>query len=243
MSASKNKPRSSTSRRRQRQEKQKKANQRRNAIYILIGAVAISAGLIYSSNRPIPDLVAPQERNHPLAEFNSMGKENAPVVIEEISDFQCTACLSFFNTVQPALINTGLIDAGLIRYVYRSAGNLLGPESGNAAEAAYCAGDQGKFWEMHDAIFANFSDQNTKGYFNSRLITIGDMIGLNGEALEECLDNHTYKAQLDQDNAYAKQVQIEDLPSLVINGVLYKGEMSFQAINFEIQRAMGAPGQ
>jgi protein-disulfide isomerase len=222
--------------RRNKRQKQERSRQLRNLFFILIGAGVIAAAMIYQSSKPVSGLIKPEAREYYMADFNSMGSPDAQMVIEEIGDFQCPSCLNFFETVEGALINTGLIEANLIRYVYRSAGEFLGPESANAAEAAYCAGDQDKFWEMHDAIYNNFSNGNSGGYSDKRLVGMAELIGADGGDLQACLDSDKYLEQIAADQEYATaEVGIRGTPSIVINGVLYDGDLSFQAIQNEIQ--------
>lgn len=89
-----------------------------------------------------------------------LGDENAPVVMIEFSDFQCPFCRSFWRDTLP-LIKSEYIDTGKVRFVYRDF--PLGFHQGAmpAAQAAECAREQDKFWEMHDKIFIEQEKQGT----------------------------------------------------------------------------------
>lgn len=81
------------------------------------------------------------------------GDINAPVIIVEYSDFQCPFCRMFFSQTLPDLLKT-YVDTGKARLVYRQFPLFsIHPMAEKSAEATECASDQGKFWEMHDAIF------------------------------------------------------------------------------------------
>ncbi|MDH5605928.1 MAG: DsbA family protein [Anaerolineae bacterium] len=226
--------------RKERRRKQKQKQQLRSLMFIVIGALIIAAAFIATSNQPVTGLVEPELRAHPLVNFNAMGKDNAPVVIEEIADMQCPACLNYFESIETALLNSELIEAGLVRYVYRSAGAFLGPESATAARASYCAGDQEKFWEMHDVIYANFSNGNRGGYTTKRLVAMAELIGADGDEMQACMDSDKYADLVEEDALYAQTVGIPGTPSLVINGELYEGGMNFQEIQYHIQSILGS---
>ncbi|MDH4137465.1 MAG: DsbA family protein, partial [Anaerolineae bacterium] len=85
----------------------------------------------------------------------SLGHADAPITIVEFSDYQCPFCKRhFMNTL--AALKTSYIDTGRVRYVFRDFPlDSIHPYARKAAEAAHCAGDQGKFWDMHDVMFTN----------------------------------------------------------------------------------------
>lgn len=87
------------------------------------------------------------------AEDHVLGVDTAPVTIIEYSDFQCPFCRSFFDQTY-GLLKKEYIDTGVARLVYRHFPLAFHPAAQKSAEASECAGQQGKFWEMHDAIFA-----------------------------------------------------------------------------------------
>jgi protein-disulfide isomerase len=74
-----------------------------------------------------------------------------------------------------------------VYFVYRSFGNFIGPESKAAAEAAYCAGDQGKYWEYHDILFANQTGENVGAYADRRLQAFAEALSLDMDAFNELL--------------------------------------------------------
>jgi protein-disulfide isomerase len=88
---------------------------------------------------------------------------DAPVVLVEFSDFQCPYCKKFTDEIEPAImrdfVSTGKVLFKYVPYSFLD-DNSPGRESKNAAEAAYCAGDQGKFWEYHDMLFTNQGGEN-----------------------------------------------------------------------------------
>jgi protein-disulfide isomerase len=124
----------------------------------------------------------------------------------EYSDFQCPFCERFALDTQP-LLEEYFIQTGKVYFTYRSAGNFVSnnlggvrTESRDAAAAAYCAADQGKFWEMHASLFANNRDVEDQGSFTDRrLKAMADSIGLDMSAFNECYNSGKYNAQTEQD--------------------------------------------
>src|SRR5690349_18876426 len=85
----------------------------------------------------------------------ALGRRDAPVTIVEFSDYECPFCRQFVSATLPTLKST-YVDAGKVRYVFRDFPlEQLHPHARKAAEAAHCAGEQGKYWEMHDLLFQN----------------------------------------------------------------------------------------
>lgn len=82
-----------------------------------------------------------------------LGSSSAPVTIVEFGDFQCTTCGAWFHTQEPQLLQ-GLVKAGRAKLAWRDF-DYLGPDSIVASEAAYAAGEQGKFWEYYDLLYSN----------------------------------------------------------------------------------------
>ncbi|HEY3101077.1 MAG TPA: DsbA family protein [Methylomirabilota bacterium] len=85
----------------------------------------------------------------------ALGRRDAPVTIVEFSDYQCPYCRQFVTTTLPALKST-YVDAGKLRWVFRDFPlDQIHPNARKASEAARCAGEHGKYWEMHDLLFQN----------------------------------------------------------------------------------------
>ncbi len=103
---------------------------------------------------PTPTRVSIDPGNLPI-----MGNKNAPVTIIEFADFQCPYCERWFKDVEPGIIknyvNTGKAKLAFINYA------ILGQDSVAAAEGAYCANEQGKFWQYHDYLYSHQGQENS----------------------------------------------------------------------------------
>ncbi len=186
------------------------------------------------------NVVIPAPRDHPQADGNKMGNPNAPVKIVEYADFQCPFCLEYWRDTEPQIIQN-YIATGKVYYEYRSVGAFIGPESASAAEAAYCAGDQGKFWEYHDILFANWTGENAGDFTDDKLKIYAAALRLNLDQFSSCYTGGKYKAEVSQDITLAKADGIRATPSFVINGKIVEGAQPFAAFQQVIEADLQGP--
>src|SRR4030065_11334 len=157
---------------------------------LLIAALILSGGfgkIMHSKSSSEITMVTPMLR--PQAQGNAMGDPGALVKIVEYSDFKCPYCRLFSTQIEPTIVNNYVV-TGKVYFVYRSLGDWLGPESQSAAEPAYCAGDQEKFWEHHDILFAN---QYQERFSLARLETFAGVLDLNLDEFRSCLNSGKYR--------------------------------------------------
>jgi protein-disulfide isomerase len=150
------------------------------------------------------------------------GNPNAPVTIVEWSDFECPFCTRFYEETL-GQITKEYIDTGKVKLVYRDFPLGFHAQAQKAAEAAECAGEQGKFWEMHDALF----DNGVSGGVTSFKSFAKD-IGLNTEDFDECLDSGQMADEVKKDMADGQRVGITGTPGFIINGQLVTGAQPFE---------------
>ncbi len=183
-----------------------------------IGVALILAGLLIlpQLNRG-SDVVVPEPKDYwNLAQGNSLGREDAPLTIMEFSDFQCPHCQTWFRDVEPQFIQEFVVP-GKVRFVYRTMGDFLGPESLLASMALYCAEEQGAFWPYHDALFLNAPLRpNTGAYSRQRLLTLADALDLDVDAFATCLREERYLERAMQDKREGFQYGVEGTPSFVL---------------------------
>lgn len=142
------------------------------------------------------------------------GFDDAVISIVEFGDYQCTFCYKFHQNTLNA-IKIQYIDTGKVSFVYRDF-PLNGRDSILAAEASYCADDQGKYWEYHNMLFSNWAGENTGWITESLLLDIANFMDLNIIEFHDCLNQHThYQKVIDNEN-YAKQIGINATPSFLI---------------------------
>ncbi|HUI89121.1 MAG TPA: thioredoxin domain-containing protein [Anaerolineales bacterium] len=183
------------------------------------------------------NVVMPPARDHPQAEGNKMGDPNAPVKIIEYADFQCPFCLHYWQETEPQIIQD-YVATGKVYYEYRSVGGFIGPESADAANAAYCAGDQNKFWEYHDVLFANWTGENAGDFTPDKLRQYAAAIDLNMDQFNTCLSSGAHTDQVNQDVRDAKVAGVQGTPAFLINGKLIEGAQPYSSFQQAIDAAL-----
>lgn len=241
------------SKRQARKEQMRRKEQRSRLLsigLITVGALLVAFLIIYPSLKPIGEVVAAPEIVRENVDFNAVGDPDAPIKIEEYSDFQCPYCRVFFENTEEALMQSYVAN-GTVYFVYKSFGSFIGAESGASAEAAYCAGDQGKFWEMHDTIFVNQTGENVGAYTDRRLSAFAEQIGLNMDEFSSCLNSNKYADLVEQDSKDGILADIRATPSFVmtytVNGEtvtrVIEGAQPFTVFQEEIEAALAEMGQ
>ncbi|MGB7873251.1 MAG: thioredoxin domain-containing protein [Anaerolineales bacterium] len=182
---------------------------------IVVGALLVAVALIYPSLKPIGEIVTPDPGEHPMANDNAMGDPNAPIKIVEYSDFQCPYCARFHEETEGQLADSYVAD-GTVYLVYRSFGSFIGPESKAAAEAAYCAGDQDKFWEYHNILFANQTGENVGAFTDRRLQAFAEALSLDMNAFNSCFNSGKYSDRVNQDGLDGQAAGVTGTPAFVI---------------------------
>lgn len=162
------------------------------------------------------------------------GRPDATVTLVEFSDFQCPYCQGFVPTLKRIEKEYG--DKVLIVYRQYPIPNLH-PNAFKAAEASLCANEQGKFWELHDVMFAEQQQLSV-----SDLKEKGRRLGMNSKKFDGCLDSGRYVEQVQNDQKEGLRVGINGTPTVFINGVLVEGgavpfETIASIINRELARA------
>jgi protein-disulfide isomerase len=139
----------------------------------------------------------------------SVGPANAPVTIVEFSDFQCPYCKLSVPLIKEILAKY----PGKVKVVYRDYPGPNHPHAQQAAEAAQCAGDQGKFWEYHDSLF----DRQAPGT-GWNFTELAKESGLNQDAFATCLNTGRYREEVAKDLHDGFKLGVTSTPTFFING-------------------------
>ena len=144
-----------------------------------------------------------------------LGDPRAPVTIVAFSDFQCPYCSKAAETMRLLVAKYN----GKVKVAFRDFPmRTIHPRAQAAAEAARCAGDQGKFWEFHDALFAEQSKLDEKS-----LIATAQKLGLEGKLFQSCLSSGKSKVQVEEDVLDGTRAGVAGTPGFFINGAFVNG--------------------
>ena len=143
-----------------------------------------------------------------------LGQSNARITILEFGDYQCTYCYKFhestLKTIEEKYINTGKV-----KLVFKDF-PLNGADSVLAAEAVYCANDQGMYWQFHDEVYKNWAGERTGWISRESLNIFANTVGLNQEKFNACLDNSTHNDKVNSLYEFGKEIGIDATPSFLI---------------------------
>jgi protein-disulfide isomerase len=162
-----------------------------------------------------------EPRTEVAADGPAKGPATAPVTIVEFSDFECPFCARVVPTLDQVKEKYG----DQVRLVFRQFPLDMHPNAAKAAEAALCAQDQGKFWEMHDAMFA---DQ--KKLAVADLKATAGTLGLDAAAFGSCLDSGKHAAQVKADLKAGTLAGVSGTPALFVNGRFLNGAVPYETI-------------
>ena len=143
-----------------------------------------------------------------------MGDSNAQITILEWGDYQCTFCYKFHqNTLNT--INEQYIKNGKVQLIFKDF-PLNGPDSFLAAEATYCAEDQGKYWQYHNELYNNWGGEKTGWITRESLDVFAITINLNLDEFNACLDDQKYQKRVKTLYEFGKEIGIDATPSFLV---------------------------
>jgi len=175
-----------------------------------------------------------RETDDPLAK----GDVDAPVVIIEYADYRCPFCASWGRDVQPALQD--LIDDGTVRFEFRDR-ILFGEESEATALAARAAGEQGMYWEYHDAVFAAAPASGHPDMPREKLLGFAEDIGVPDLAkFEADLDSAELREAMEADGAEANSLGVRSTPTFLVNTVALVGAQPEQVFRQAVAQELAA---
>ncbi len=150
----------------------------------------------------------------PIGNSPVKGDVKAPVTIYEFSDYQCPYCAKIQPTLQEVL------DAypGKVKLVFKNFPLSFHKQAMNAAKAALAAGEQGKYWEMHDKIFEKYNKLTEESFAE-----FATELGLDTNKFAADFSSDKYDSQIEQDMQIAAKVGVRGTPTLFINGKLQQG--------------------
>jgi protein-disulfide isomerase len=212
---------------------------------VLLGSGAVVYALANQPRGATDTLAAPiAEVPAGISDGRTLGTAGAPVTVEIWSDFQCPGCRQLATRVEPPIV-TQLVVPGYARLVYHDAafqGHRVSSswdESEQSAAAARCAADQGRFWQMHDWLFANWNGENEGAFRPERLRLIADSAELDMAAYDRCMGAGDKQSAVTVETDAAVASGIQSTPTILLNGQPYTAPVTVKGLTDAIMSAAG----
>ena len=189
---------------------------------VILGAIALFALLYIALREPETQTLADFCQ---AADGNciTQGDANAPVTLVEVADFGCVHCRDFHQTKADDL-KERFVDAGLVRWV--SVPYALSPATVPAANAAFCANEQGKYYEFSRALFN--MEPASEAIIRSGFLTAGEEAGLDIGSFTSCLEDGRYNNKVSTNQAAASSVGVNSTPSFFVNDQIIRGNVPIE---------------
>ena len=185
---------------------------------IMIVSVALYASSYYSQ------LMVMQENRMNMSGQNApinltsgspvLGSTSAPITIVEFGDYQCEACYHWYHNTRADIIDN-YIETGKVNLVFMDL-PFLGRDSITAAQATYCADDQGKYWEYHETLY-NFQEAIDNGWASKdRLVSFAFNLDMNMDEFNDCMDSSKYAKRVKANYDESQRFGAEATPTFLI---------------------------
>ena len=231
---------------RQERLRRQQALQRRNRLLAALGGVVVIAviaviavivvsnnGTKTNGNGDLPPVTVSDESFAGIPQQTKILGNPDALRLVEYGDYQCSVCKKTQDTVIPTLIQkyvaTGALSFEFHDYLVidknleSTKGSDYDHESLRAAEAAMCAGDQGKYWPYHASLYQNWTGEGVGDFSESRVKDLAAKLNLDTDAFNKCLDSNKYEDEVKQQDSDATAAGINATPTFVINGQQVKG--------------------
>jgi protein-disulfide isomerase len=167
---------------------------------------------------------------------NTRGNADAPVTIVEYSDFECGYCRSFYNTTFKQIVSEYVAN-GVVKISYKHY-PFLAESSLPKAQVAECAAEQGKFWDMHDALFSGSVPRADDATIRAEATKVATQMGMDSERFGGCLNDDAVRQRIIADASEGQRVGVRGTPTFLINGRAFVGAQPFAAFKIAIEQAL-----
>jgi protein-disulfide isomerase len=214
----------------------------RRPFYVLLGLIAAAAvifiGWQMSQSKSMG--VVTIDPNTPLPDASGylLGNASAPVKILEFADFECPACGSFATLTEPD-VRKRLVETGQVSFRFLDFPLPIHRNTWDASMAAACANEQGKFWEMHDQIFATQDQWNGETTNRPKAVftRLVKALQLNESQWDECYDSQKYKLNIAANQREGDRRLVQSTPTFIIGDKLIPGALGFDQLKQYVDSA------
>ena len=209
------------------------------ATVVLIGAVAIATLVTKKGRQPLTEIDMVGQPS--LARGYVFGDTTAPVQIIEFADFECPACGQFAMLTEPD-VRSRLVQTKQAYIRFFDYPLPMHRNTWDASHAAACADEQGKFWQMHDTLFANQDRWNGEATSRPKSLFMGYAreLGLNEGQFEKCWDERKYQSRIASNRAEAERRRVSQTPSFIIGNKLIPGALGYDEVKKLVADAAGS---
>jgi protein-disulfide isomerase len=166
-----------------------------------------------------------------------LGHDSAPVTIIEYADFECGACAQFAVLTGPD-VKQRLVQTGRVRWVFRDFPLDGHPNSMPAHLAAACAGEQGRFWEMHDQLYFNHRRWVLEARPQRRIRELAEAIpGIDRRRFAECQESAQYQSRVLATRQIGLERRVSSTPTFEINNLRVTGALGYDSLRALVDKA------
>jgi len=192
------------------------------AFVVIVAIVIISFSTYYATLLETQKVAQDRflaSQQEPQQEFENgspaLGSESAPITIVEFGDYQCEACYAWFHTTRDTLIDN-YVETGKAKLIFVDL-PFLGRDSPMAAQASYCAEDQGQYWEYHEMLYTFQDGHPDSGWANrDRLNSFAFSLDMNIDEFNDCMDSSKYKNRVKANYDEAVKNGAQATPTFII---------------------------
>ena len=210
-----------------RQRRQKERTRNRILVIFLVAAGALLIAFAFIRplviKTPVQVVTITPKGIYSQANGSHLGDPNAPVKVDVYEDFRCSGCLNYTENFEPQIIQT-YVNTGKVYYSFHSFLiidiNDQSDASYRSVNAALCAGDQGRFWDYHDTLFANQVTESASLFTDERLVAMAKNLKLDMTAFNQCYQAKRHASEVQNDMTQARTLQVNGTPTIFVNGTL-----------------------
>jgi protein-disulfide isomerase len=232
---------------RQEIRKRRQRERTRNRILVIFLVAAGALLIAFAFIRPlvlqtqataVPVISITPKAIYVQADGVHLGDPNAPVKVDVYEDFRCVACKNYTLNYESQVIQT-YVNTGQVYYTYHALIIMDGYDNSGtsygAANAAWCAAEQGHFWDYHDVLYANQITEEASYFTDDRLVTMAQNLNLDMSAFSQCFEAKRYASDIQDDIALAQSLNLTYTPSILVDGILIE---SFGQLTTAIDAAL-----
>jgi len=202
------------------------------AVVVVVGFVVFQSTTASSDKLPARTVTS---------DSRVLGDPNAPVTVVEYADFQCPVCKRAQTSIV-ANLEKDYVNTGKVKFEFRMF-PIIGQESWNAAQAADTAGDQGKFWEYHDALYNAQGAENGGNFTFEKLDAMAASLGLDAQKFRDTLTANTHLAEIQKEKDAGDAAGISSTPTFFVNGKKIVGAQAYSVFKAAIDSELAKAGQ